>query len=276
MRTLASAGAIQAWIYMTPTTPEDLAKTKGARILLAEDSTTNRMLATAILKGAGYHVTAAANGRELLNALRAEPFDLVLMDIFMPEMDGLQATAAVRAMTDERGKIPIIAMTAYAVESDRESCLAAGMNDYVSKPIHKQELLQTVGHWLLETGQASRGERHEPQDEILNPAVLDTLEEDAGRDTVVQISRAFVVETAERLDQLNQAVEKQDFSALEREALALKTGAGTFGATRLQRGAEQLELACLAGDHGRALEVVRALPKIALAACKALSARYPG
>ena len=260
---------------MSSMTPEDLAKIKGARILLAEDSTTNRMLATAILKGAGYHVTAAANGRELLNALRAEPFDLVLMDIFMPEMDGLQATAAVRAMTDERGKIPIIAMTAYAVESDRESCLAAGMNDYVSKPIHKQELLQTVERWLLEVGQATRGERHEVQ-EILNPAVLDTLEEDTGRDTVVEISRAFVVETAERLDQLNRAVEKQDFSALEREALALKTGAGTFGATRLQRSAEQLELACLAGDHGRALEVVRALPKIALAACKALSARYPG
>ena len=260
---------------MSSMTPEDLAKIKGARILLAEDSTTNRMLATAILKGAGYHVTAAANGRELLNALRAEPFDLVLMDIFMPEMDGLQATAAVRAMTDERGKIPIIAMTAYAVESDRESCLAAGMNDYVSKPIHKQELLQTVERWLLEVGQATRGERHEVQ-EILNPAVLDTLEEDTGRDTVVEISRAFVVETAERLDQLNRAVEKQDFSALEREALALKTGAGTFGATRLQRSAEQLELACLAGDQGRALEVVRALPKIALAACKALSARYPG
>jgi CheY-like chemotaxis protein len=261
---------------MSLTTPEELAKTKGARILLAEDSATNRMLATAILKGAGYHVTAAANGRELLNALRAESFDLVLMDIFMPEMDGLQATAAVRAMPDERGKIPIIAMTAYAVESDRESCLAAGMNDYVSKPIHKQELLETVGRWLLKVGHVGRVERHEPQEEILNPAVLDTLEEDTGHDTVVEISRAFVIETAERLDQLSRAVEKQDFSALEREALALKTGAGTFGATRLQRAAEQLELACLAGDHGRALEGVRALPKIALAACKALSARYPG
>lgn len=261
---------------MNAPTPDDLAKTKGARILLAEDSATNRMLATAILKGAGYHVTAASNGRELLNALRAEPFDLVLMDIFMPEMDGLQATAAVRAMSDDRGKLPIIAMTAYAVESDRESCLAAGMNDYVSKPIHKQELLETVGRWLLKSGQIARGDRPGQQEEILNPAVLDTLEEDAGHDTVVEIAHAFVIETTERLEQLTRAVEKQDFSALEREALALKTGAGTFGATRLQRGAEQLELACLAGDHGRALEVVRALPKIALAACKALSARYPG
>lgn len=262
---------------MSTPTPEDLAKTKGARILLAEDSTTNRMLATAILKGAGYHVTAASNGRELLNALRAEPFDLVLMDIFMPEMDGLQATAAVRAMPDERGKIPIIAMTAYAVESDRESCLAAGMNDYVSKPIHKQELLETVGRWLLQTGHAGRADRSQDvQEEILNPAVLDTLEEDTGHDTVVEIARAFVVETAERLEQLNEAAQKEDFAALEREALALKTGAGTFGATRLQRAAEQLELACLAGDHARAKEGVRALPKIALAACKALSARYPG
>jgi HPt (histidine-containing phosphotransfer) domain-containing protein len=151
------------------------------------------------------------------------------------------------------------------------------MNDYVSKPIHKQELLETVGRWLLKTGQSGRAERgQEVQEEILNPAVLDTLEEDAGQDTVIEIARAFVVETAERLELLSQAVEKEDFSALEREALALKTGAGTFGATRLQRSAEQLELACLAGDHGRALEVVRALPKIALAACKALSARYPG
>lgn len=254
----------------------DLSQTKGARILLAEDSATNRMLASAILKGAGYHVTAASNGRELLNAMRAGTFDLVLMDIFMPEMDGLQATAAVRAMSDERGKIPIIAMTAYAVESDRESCLAAGMNDYVSKPIHKQELLETVGRWLLKAGEDGRGKRsQDAQEEILNPAILATLEEDAGHDTVVEIVRAFVVETAERLEQLSQAVAKEDFSALEREALALKTGAGTFGAARLYQGAEQLELACLAGDHARALEVVRALPKTALAACKALSARYP-
>ncbi len=244
----------------------------GARILLAEDSATNRMLATAILKSAGYDVAAAGNGREVLNALRAQPVDLVLMDIFMPEMDGLEATKAVRALPGDRGKVPIIAMTAYAVESDRESCLAAGMNDYVSKPINKQELLETVARWLQQSGGARKAA--ETPEEILNPTVLEVLEADTGTDTVVELVKAFVTETAERLEQLTKAVAAQDFTAIQREALALKTGAGTFGATRLYQSSEALELACLAGDHGRALEVVRAMPKIAFSSCRALSDRY--
>lgn len=251
----------------------DIAAPRGARILLAEDSATNRMLATAILKSAGYNVSAVGNGRELLNAIRAQPVDLVLMDIYMPEMNGLEATAAVRALPGERGQVPIIAMTAYAVESDRESCLAAGMNDYVSKPINKQELLATVARWLQGSGGEGRRAAETPE-EALNPAVLEALEADMGADTVVQLVTAFIGEAAERLDLLTKAVGAQDFSEIEREALALKSGAGMLGATRLYRAAEQLELACLAGDHGRALEIVRAMPKIALSSCKALSARY--
>jgi two-component system, sensor histidine kinase and response regulator len=247
--------------------------TRGARILLAEDSATNRLLATAILKGAGYDVTAVGNGKELYSAARSQEFDLILMDIFMPEMDGLEATAAVRGLSGGRGQLPIIAMTAYAVESDRESCLAAGMNDYVSKPINKQELLETVARWLQASG-GSRRRPDEAREEVLNPAVLDTLESDTGSEMVVELVRAFVTETAERLQQLTKAVGANDFNAIQREALALKTGAGTFGATRLYQQAEALELACLAGDTARALEVVRALPKSVSAACRALSERF--
>ncbi|MFO0996105.1 MAG: response regulator [Alphaproteobacteria bacterium] len=244
-------------------------------ILLAEDSPTNRMLATAILKGAGYEVTATANGRELLHAVRSEAFDLILMDIFMPEMDGLQATAAVRALPGTRSKIPIIAMTAYAVESDRERCLAAGMDDYVSKPIHKQELLEMVKRWLGKSIDAGvTRDSASGVDETLNAAVLESLEHDTGYDTVVALVRAYVDETAEAVQRLEGASDRKDLQAMEREALALKTGAGTFGATRLYQQCESLELACLAGDRVRASAIVASLPRAIQATCRLLSGRY--
>lgn len=255
--------------------PRETETPPAGRVLLAEDSATNRMLATAILRGAGYDVTATANGRELLNAIRAEAYDLILMDIFMPEMDGLEATAAVRALPDARARIPIIAMTAYAVESDRERCLAAGMSDYVSKPIHKQELIETVKRWLEKSKYVGGDHRNaDGTAEALNVSVLETLEHDAGYDTMVELVRAYAGETAEAIERLGTAVEADDLQAIEREALALKTGAGTFGATRLHQQSESLEMACLAGDRMRAKAIAATLPRAAQATCHLLSGRY--
>jgi CheY-like chemotaxis protein len=115
------------------------------RVLLVEDSLMNQKLAIAILRRAGHHVTIANNGRQALDIWQSEAFDLILMDIQMPEMDGLEATRAIR---DEEqaggGHIPIIAMTANAIKGDRERCLEAGMDGYLSKPIHIKELLETL------------------------------------------------------------------------------------------------------------------------------------
>jgi two-component system sensor histidine kinase/response regulator len=116
-----------------------------ARVLLAEDNAVNRTLAVRLLEKRGYIVSVAADGREALAALETEDFDVVLMDVQMPEMDGFQATAAIRKNEERTGKhIPIVAMTAHALKSDEQRCLSAGMDAYISKPIRTNELFATI------------------------------------------------------------------------------------------------------------------------------------
>ena len=122
------------------------------KILLVEDSLVNQKLAQALLRKYGHAVTVAHNGREALAAVIAEPFDLVLMDVQMPEMDGLEATATIRAREQQSGAhIPIIAMTAHAMDSDRQRCLEAGMDGYVSKPIRVTRLFETIASVVSES-----------------------------------------------------------------------------------------------------------------------------
>ena len=118
---------------------------RAARILLAEDNPVNQRVASRVLEKEGHRVVIANNGREALDALSREEFDLVLMDVQMPEMDGLEATAILRERERETGThVAVVAMTAHAMTGDRERCLVVGMDDYISKPIHAQQLLEVV------------------------------------------------------------------------------------------------------------------------------------
>jgi signal transduction histidine kinase/DNA-binding response OmpR family regulator len=114
------------------------------RVLVVEDNQVNQLLATVLLGKAGHRIDVAANGLEALEAVGSRPYDMILMDVQMPEMDGIEATRRIRAMAAPAGRIPIIAMTANAMQGDRERLLAAGMNDYVSKPIDKAQLFQAI------------------------------------------------------------------------------------------------------------------------------------
>jgi CheY-like chemotaxis protein len=121
------------------------AETPALSILLAEDNIVNQALVKALLRSRGHGVTVANNGREVLSLLDGQPFDLILMDIQMPEMDGLQATVEIRQRESRTGEhIPIVAMTAHVMEGDRERCLEAGMDEYISKPISVKELLALI------------------------------------------------------------------------------------------------------------------------------------
>ncbi len=122
------------------------------RILLAEDNQVNQLLASIMLQREGHRVDVAHNGQEAVVAVRQFPYDLVLMDVNMPEMDGVQATAAIRALEAPLCRIPIIAMTANAMKGDREKYLAAGMNDYVSKPIDKNHLFAVLARYCPQGG----------------------------------------------------------------------------------------------------------------------------
>jgi CheY-like chemotaxis protein len=118
-------------------------------VLLAEDNRVNQKLACRLMEKGGHRVVVAANGREALEALNKQRFDLVVMDVSMPEMDGFEAVAAIRAREAGNGAhLPIIAMTAHAMKGDRERCLAAGMDGYVSKPVQSKELFQVIDSLL--------------------------------------------------------------------------------------------------------------------------------
>jgi CheY-like chemotaxis protein len=122
----------------------------GARILVVEDNPVNQALARRLLAKRGHRVTTAGNGRKALLALEGRAFDLILMDVQMPEMDGLEATGEIRDRERTTGvHVPIIAMTAHAMKGDEDLCLQAGMDAYVTKPIRAEELFRTIDRFLL-------------------------------------------------------------------------------------------------------------------------------
>ena len=151
LRALASIFEIAA-----PQPDADTAEAKplvtDQKILLVEDNEVNQLLARTLLVKRGYEVTIANNGAEAIAALRTGAYDVVLMDIQMPVMDGLEATRRIRLLDEPLGNVPIIAMTANAMQGDHERCIQAGMSDYISKPINREELLAKLGYW---TGQDS-------------------------------------------------------------------------------------------------------------------------
>ena len=132
-----------------------IARPKGLRVLLAEDNPVNQKFAVRVLQGAGHTVTVANNGREAIEHTGSQEFDIVLMDVQMPEVDGLDATRAIRVRERGRTRLPIIAMTANAMKGDREMCLEAGMDGYVPKPVKKDVLFAEVERVLKEV---SRGQ----------------------------------------------------------------------------------------------------------------------
>lgn len=142
-----------------------------SRVLLAEDNAVNQTLAVRLLEKRGYVVSPTCNGREALAALEKEDFDIVLMDIQMPELDGFGATAAIREMERlTRRHIPIIAMTANALKGDEERCLSAGMDAYISKPIRTIELFATIERLLGKSNEARASDEGENQKESVQGA----------------------------------------------------------------------------------------------------------
>jgi CheY-like chemotaxis protein len=128
---------------------ESLSEMHPLRILAAEDNPSNQRMLLETLKKMGYRADAVANGREVLKALEHRPYDLILMDIRMPEMDGIAATKEIRKRWSKKGP-KIIAITAYAMAGDKEMCLAAGMDGYIAKPVQKEELAEVLKRYTLE------------------------------------------------------------------------------------------------------------------------------
>ncbi len=216
-------------------------------ILLAEDHPTNQKLALRILDRLGYRADVAANGLEVLAAIQRQHYDVVLMDMQMPEMDGLEATRHIRRQEKEDGDehLCIIAMTANAMQGDRELCLAAGMDDYVSKPIRVELLVEALnqvkGHGEKAEERRSGGAEGTAV-AILNPTALDNLREMVGDDAfMVELIDTFLTDAPKLIGDMEKAVTTNDPPLLRLSAHSLKANSADFGATALHKLCVQLE-----------------------------------
>ncbi len=276
----------------------------GQRILLVEDNATNQLVALSMLEKLGYRADAVANGLEAISALQSIPYDLVLMDCQMPEMDGFEATRRIRSGEGNvlNPQVPIIAMTAYAMRGDRERCLEAGMDDYVAKPVQLDDVAAALERWLPyapaesgaaqpeEEGLARReavGDQPTPAEgsppasdqEVLAAPVFDRQaflarvmgDEELGREVITQ----FLQDAPAQIAALRAAIERGDADLLAQQAHRLKGAVGTIGGMALHQIMAEIEQGARAGDLARPREL---LPELegALAAFAAATAILGG
>ncbi len=224
-------------------------------ILLAEDSPANQAVVKAILKDRYPHIDIASNGKEAVDRARKTPYDVILMDLSMPIMDGIHATKDIRKVSGPNQNTTIIAMTANAFSEDRQRCFASGMNDFVSKPIDVTSFLSCLEYWAGEA--QKRGLRHsnrnknlqpadaEPklEDEIVDKTTLQQLEKDTSATALPKILEIFYEETLVRIPKMLGFFNSQNWQGLQDEAHILKSSAGSFGAKALFEKAKNMEVA---------------------------------
>jgi len=235
-------------------------KQRRLRILLAEDNPINQQVATGYLKNFGHHVDVAGNGIEAVKAVQDLPYDMVFMDVQMPEMDGLEATRAIRALPHPTSTIPIIAMTANAMLGDREHCLEAGMDGYLSKPIEGKRLYRVIEDLLQTPSQApppsakvsetegtsadvtsALPSQAEPQ--TVDQSIIGQLRDQLGETTVGEIIAAFFEDTTHRLKRAHNAADALDATLISEQAHSIKGSAASLGFESVAQAAQALETA---------------------------------
>ena len=242
---------------------------EGTRVLLAEDNAVNQIVGATMLRNLGCEVDVAVNGREATELVRSFHYDLVFMDCEMPQMDGYEATAAIRGQPDGKN-IPIIAVTAQAMQGDQERCLNAGMDDYISKPVKQEDFATALCRWAsdkiaerkndaqrrpeanedvarldtTENALSSRNPAFSSNSAALDPKTvgrLRALADASEPDLLDQIFSVFVVDGIERIRALRGALSGNDAELMRTAAHALKGASANVGALRIADIAQQLE-----------------------------------
>jgi len=220
------------------------------RILVAEDNVANQQVALGILRNVGYRAEAVANGVEAIKALKDLPFDLVLMDVQMPEMDGYEATRVIRSTQSPvlNRAVPIIAVTAHAMQGDRERCLAAGMNDYLAKPIGAKALAAMVAKWLPDTSTPTPTPAKDTQAVSTSDNRAPVLDWVSFRDRLMGdeqlarvVMRAFLEDIPRQLVTLERLAQGADVEALSAQAHTVKGVAANVGGEALRQTAAAME-----------------------------------
>jgi signal transduction histidine kinase/DNA-binding response OmpR family regulator len=249
--------------------PIDTLALEGARILLVEDNIINQEVALEILQSAGMQVEIANTGKEAVRRILKERYDAVLMDVQMPEMDGYTATRVIR-QDPLYADLPIVAMTAHAMKGDREKCLEAGMNDYVSKPIDTQHLFSVLNKWIPSTigkralrdplKERSEAEQVELPEVLPGIDIQSGLQRLAGNKTLLKkLIIAFADDYADVTGEIKQALEKEDKALAARTVHTLKGASGNLSAHNLFVSAVALEEALA---ENRAPDIEKCLDKV--------------
>ncbi len=230
------------------------APTSSLRILLAEDNAVNQKVALRLLDQLGYRADVASDGLEALEALERQPYDVVLMDVQMPEMDGLDASRRICERWPAEVRPRIIAMTANAMREDREACFAAGMEDYVAKPIRPNELAMALSRArpLADT----RTPRAEGAGASLDASAVESLRDLGGDEFVAEVIDTFLSDAPALVATLRTTYEQSQADELRRAAHTLKSNGQTFGAGRFSELCRELELRARSDELDGAAELV--------------------
>lgn len=237
----------------------DFSRHNPLRILIAEDNAVNQKVATRMLDRLGYRADVAANGLEVLEALERQHYDLILMDIQMPEMDGLEATRRIRRRWQgSASPARIIAMTAYAFQADLERSTEAGMDGYIAKPIRMEALMDILqsskkenSHDSSPADQAAQSDSAADKEGLIDRARMLDLIENLG-DGLKDVIESYLEDAPRQIEQMRQASSRKDWRELQRVGHALKSSSGIFGAKRIAADCRTLEVAAQNNpvDHG--------------------------
>lgn len=260
---VASSGAPPPRLAPTREAPPPLPGAQG-RILLAEDGKANQLVAAAILRKAGYTVELARDGAEAVASAESADYDLVLMDLRMPLMDGIAATRAIRAIRGPRGRTPIIAMTASVMPGDEDRCMEAGMDGHLAKPLDRARLLAAVRTTLDARPRRPRALAPEAEPgaapPLLDRETLEELRAAVGPGRLPRLIAVFAAETKARVRRMHGL---SDTRLIEDEAHSLKSAAATFGAAALRDAAQALESACRDSGPAAIRDLLDTLPGLA-------------
>jgi PAS domain S-box-containing protein len=247
----------------------------GKRILLAEDVAINQTIAVAMLNDAGYAVDVADDGGQAIEAVRRNAYDLVLMDAHMPTVSGTEATQAIRKLDPPKNRVPIVALTADAIAGVREKYLAAGFDDFLSKPFDRDELLALVEQRIASHAAASTEPRdtEAPAAAVFDRQTLDQLADIMPGDDFQIFMQKWLDGAVERVRDIIGHAERGDLIELRRHAHNLVSAAGGVGAMQLSVLARQLEAACLAEKRDEARALARTIEEAAVPACAVVRER---
>jgi len=258
---------------------------ENTRILLAEDNLPNQLVIKSILEFSNQQVDVVNNGYEAIQAVQNKDYEIILMDISMPEMDGMTATKEIRKLTKPICNIPIIALTAHTLNGDKKRFLEAGMNDYLSKPIDRVAILSSIAKWTKR--EESQPSKQQDSENFLNEEVkvikdeglyvdeeaLIQLVEDTDDKIVPELIKLYIEDSKQRMDKVNVAIKEQDFEKLEFETHTIGSSAVAHGNTKLYNLARKIEMLCREGEQQQALKHAYRINEIAQKSFNLLSTR---